>query len=255
MITHNKPNPNVIPGFYEPNIYEYNIFTLPPSNEEYQYFENVIHPSHVKELIKMFKESNTYENVSIHGLKDVNIGIGSKRTTMWSPELVDIFNKYYLKFLNKFKVTNEYSRTDSWQGLEYTKHRNMYWELQCFSPMFRFMSYLDGGEHYAHYDAAYIYPDNRYRTLSSVVIYLTTNDSGCTRFINDHQDHIIQKERKNDDFSNRVDEKDVLKRFYPKSGSILVFDHRVCHDVETFIPKTPDEERIIIRTDLIYKLV
>jgi hypothetical protein len=254
MLIHAKPNGDNIAGFYEPNKNLVAGIATKNSDAEYQYFENIIDPLTVSELKDLFYNANVSEDVSIHGMKDLSIGIGSKRTTMWSEELANSFTKEFGSLFSKRKNVHHWSRTDFWQQLKAGENTYV-WEFVGFSPMFRFMKYVDGGEHYAHYDAAYIYDDPTYRTLSSVVIYLTTNNTGETRFIIDNQDHIKQKDRINDDWTRRTELNEVYKSFKPVEGSMLVFDHRVCHDVSQFIPEKEGEERIIIRTDLIYKLV
>lgn len=259
MIRHKKPSADKVAGLHIPSETESTYLSLIPERNfdaEYQYFENVIDPNSVKELLQYFNSIKTSEDVSIHGVKDLSVGIGSKRSTVWSTELAEAFTKQFRSLFGFDRITNDYTRTDCWQNIpeEYSTD-DLRWEFIGFSPMFRFMSYLNGGEHYAHYDSSYIYDDPQYRTLSSVVIYLTTNKSGATRFIYDNQDSKIQSERKTNDWKEKTRPELVYKEFYPVSGSMLTFDHRICHDVSQFIPQKENEKRIIIRTDLIYKLV
>jgi hypothetical protein len=114
------------------------------------------------------------------------------------------------------------------------------------------MRYSAGGQHYGHYDAAYFYPDNQHRTLLSLVIYLSTHThSGATRFLEDHQQHVPVWDRDHTDWTVEAGEEEVIARIYPEKGSILVFPHRQCHDVQAF---AGPGERIIIRGDIIFKL-
>ena len=115
------------------------------------------------------------------------------------------------------------------------------------------MKYESGGQHYAHYDAGFIYPDDKYRTLQSIVIYLTTNVAGgSTRFIQDGQSTVPMRERKTEDWLREVEPNEVITSVYPKKGNILFFDHRLCHDVEKYFGNGP---RIIVRGDIIYQAI
>jgi hypothetical protein len=137
--------------------------------------------------------------------------------------------------------------TDWWQG---DKLRTI-WYPVGFSPMLRFMRYDSGGQHYAHYDAGFIYPNDNYRTLQSVVIYLTTNtDGGATRFIEDNQMHLPVWERNHQDWTREVQPSEVLYSSQPQMGKMLIFDHRLCHDVEMYRGNDP---RIIIRGDIVFQ--
>ena len=119
--------------------------------------------------------------------------------------------------------------------------------------MLRFMRYDEDSEHYAHYDAGYFYPDNLYRTLKSMVIYLTTNQQGSTRFIKDNQSNIRVQERSHEDWSRRVLSDEVLFESYPEQGKVMLFNHRMCHDVQQFHRTGDEKYRIIIRGDVIYE--
>jgi len=144
---------------------------------------------------------------------------------------------------------NNFSSTDWWQG---DKNRKL-WKPKLASPMMRFMRYEKSGQHYAHYDAGYIYKNDNYRTLMSYVIYLTDcKEGGSTRFIQDNQQDIPIWEREHGDWTKEASIDDVIYSVKPKKGSILLFDHRICHDVEQYMGNTP---RIIIRGDIIFEAV
>jgi ectoine hydroxylase-related dioxygenase (phytanoyl-CoA dioxygenase family) len=116
----------------------------------------------------------------------------------------------------------------------------------------RFMRYPPGGRHLCHYDAAFDYGDGR-RTLMSVVFYLSdAADSGATRFVRDGQETLPTAQRRFDDWSRDTRADEVILRVLPRAGSALVFDHRICHDVERW--EGPGD-RIIIRADVVYEQV
>ena len=131
---------------------------------------NVFSKDDCNKLINLMMQSPNFESVSIQGRKDIpDARIGSIRTTVWSPELAEKFyKKMYYMFEPRF--TNEFTATDWWQG---NKERKA-WLPNGVSPMLRMMRYEKSGQHYAHYDAAFIYPEDRFRTLMSFVVYLTT---------------------------------------------------------------------------------
>lgn len=255
IISSEKPNPNSLPGFWEPEVE-----LIPNFNTKREYLKGVdaqiIHgalSNYECELLLMFMmKSPNFEGVSVQGRKDVvDDRIGSLRTSIWSQALAE---SLFLKIKNYLEPTlyaSTYMATDWWQG----KTKRYRWDLVGMSPLLRFMKYEKGGEHYAHYDAGYIYKDDNVRTLKSVVIYLTTceeDKGGATRFIKDEQENIPIWDRNHLDWTREVLNKEVIASSRPMAGNILIFNHRECHDVEQYLGDTP---RIIIRTDLIYQSI
>lgn len=202
-------------------------------------------------LINFMESSPTFENVSIQGRKDiVDDRVGSKRTTVFSTELAKRLKPIFDSNIDNLNC-NIFTPTDWWQVDANTMFDNNYdWNYLGISPMLRFMQYEKHGQHYAHYDAGYIYPNNNYRTLLSFVIYLTTNTSGATRFIEDNQSDKAIWFRDHNDWTREALESEVIASSQPIRGNILVFPHRMCHDVEQYVG---DEPRIIIRGDVIFK--
>lgn len=208
-------------------------------------------------LNQFFSTSNNWMDVSVQGMTNekYNDKLGSIRTTLFNPnlskQLFDIvIESLYGKPILGYMTTSDYSSTDCWQ---YPYHNK--WELYGFSPMLRYMIYKSGGQHYAHYDAGFMYKDTPYRTLKSFVLYLSTNNTGATRFIEDNQRHLKTFERNHNDWSREVirGEDKILYESLPVKGDLLIFDHRICHDVAEFLPDDEHDKRIIIRGDLIYK--
>ena len=251
-----KPDIANLPGGWEPeeeilpNLDRLKKIKLP--NSQAWVVQGGLSTEQCDQLIEFMKQSPRLESVSIQGRKDIpDSRIGSNRTTVFSQELANRIFKNFKEFIPSAFVTSKLTPTDFWQ--QNSGHEYYGWRLIGMSPMLRFMKYLDGGEHYAHYDAGYIYEDPRQRTLKSVVIYLTTNKTGATRFIEDNQSKIPTEQRVHEDWIRRVEDNEVIYANLPVKGDILIFDHRFCHDVQQFIPQPGiDEERIIIRGDLIY---
>jgi len=250
MLVHTKPDLSKLPGGWDLN------FNVPLKTDSKQIVKNTISDSifvlnhaldseEIETLKSIFLNSGIEHPVSVQGRMDFpDDRKGSVRATAWS-ELIS--NQLWQKLQSFFepKTMNDYSETDWWQQGKYKNYKAV-----GISPMLRFMKYQKDGEHFAHYDAAFIYPNARYRTLMSMVIYLTSHEkSGATRFIEDGQKHLKTWERDHEDWLRPVENHEIKLEIYPKAGNILFFDHRICHDVMKF--EGPGD-RIIIRGDVIY---
>jgi len=211
---------------------------------------NVLTPDECSRLIDLFQSSHIAAPVSIQGRQDYpDNRMGSVRATAWCEDLATKLWTKMKDFVPVGKnIANDYTSTDWWQG----ENGGRSWKTIGITPMLRFMRYENGGQHYAHYDAGYIYKDDRYRTLMSFVLYLTTNtDGGATRFIKDDaMTNIPVYHRTHEDWIREVKPEEVLAANYPIQGDILFFDHRICHDVESYHGNGP---RIIIRGDILFQ--
>jgi len=193
------------------------------------------------------------EGVSIQGMMNpVPENVGSHRITMFNRSLAKELERLFKHVdFKKERVMSDFDSTDFWQG---DKNRRN-WKFTGVSPMLRTMVYLSGGQHFTHYDAGFEYENDNYRTLMSFVLYLTTNESGATRIIDDKQGHLPVWERDHSDWTREAREDEVLFESYPKAGSLLIFDHRIAHCVQKFEPKENGERRQIVRGDLIFEAV
>lgn len=212
-------------------------------------YEDAISACTIQSLKTFFPKIGSYSPVSVQGMADINdCGIGSQRITAFMPNLARYVSSR-LSFIDKTIVANDFTPTDWHQG-----NLGREWEFVGISPMLRFMKYTEGGKHFPHYDAGYIYPspNDEYRTLYSFILYLTTNDSGATRFISDGQETTMIQARNHDDWTREANDDEVFYKVLPKAGRLVVFPHRLCHDVEEFTDK--NSERIIIRGDVLFKL-
>jgi NAD+ synthetase len=189
------------------------------------------------------------EPVGVTGVRD-SYGIGSVRATAWAPALARAMWMRLrpavpsVRFLDS-RCPSEGFATDLREG-----HRS--WRAVGLSPVLRFMRYDAGGKHLCHYDAGFDYGDGR-RTLLSVVFYLSDAPrSGATRFVRDGQDALAMRERDFSDWSRETREDEVIARVHPARGDVLVFDHRLCHDVEEWKGPGP---RVIVRADVVYEAI
>lgn len=213
--------------------------------------DHFLNDNEINNLINYMNLAPKLEPVGINGFMDNIENVGSNRVTMWAEQLSkEVWKKLDESETLSLRTLNSKSPTDWWQGDKFRKR----WQPHSVSPMMRFMKYEKGGEHYAHYDAGFIYPNDNYRTLMSYVIYLTDaeeDEGGSTRFIKDNQENIPVWDRNHDDWTRRTYEEEVDIKVTPKKGRILLFDHRLCHDVEPYL----GDNRIIIRGDVIFKNV
>ena len=264
MLQQTKPDLAKIPGGWEPKAeLGWKLEDAAPRpmpqwskilmNDEAYLMENVLEPVNCKKLVKLFEDSHIEAPVGIQGKMNTSNPdeVGSKRATAWSEYLADQLWKRMRYLMPQNKVCTDFTSTDWWQG----DRERCLWRPCGISPLLRFMRYQNGGQHFAHYDAGFIYPDDNYRTLMSFVLYLSDaepSDGGSTRFIMDGKKTQPVWERNHDDWDRPVNPSEVITEVHPKQGNILFFDHRLCHDVEPYHGENP---RIIVRGDIIFTAV
>lgn len=208
----------------------------------------------VSSILNRFQSNKTLHPVGVQGLSDLSEkdSIGSLRQTVHDKCLSQFMTQvlWNCPSLNISPVVlDEYSPVD-WQSQNPDKLN--YWIPLHVSPVFRYMEYEEGGEHYTHYDAPYVDKENPLiRTLQSGVLYLTDNDV-YTRFIEDFQDTLTLSERDLSDWKFPAQNNLVNFAVKSEAGKVLVFPHQLAHDVS----KHPGgEKRIIIRFDIFYQAV
>ncbi|HVF17547.1 MAG TPA: NAD(+) synthase, partial [Steroidobacteraceae bacterium] len=196
-------------------------------------------------LCESMKAAAMEAPVGISGYSSTENGeTGSWRATGWSVDLAAALYERLRPALPCVRFLDDHSFTDA--------HGQRAWRIVGLSPLLRFMRYPPGGRHLCHYDAAYDYGDGR-RTLLSVVFYLTDAEmSGATRFVRDGQEALPTAKRCFDDWTRDTRPDEVTARVVPRVGSVLVFDHRLCHDVERW---DGPGDRIIIRADVVYEAI
>lgn len=211
------------------------------------FVDDILTPEACQRISAYYQTQGSFAPVSIQGRQDiVDDTVGSNRITCWDMRFADQMWEA-LKDVLPTRTMLDTTATDWWQ---HGKHRE--WEPIGVSPMVRYMKYTNGGQHYAHYDAGFIYPESEYRTLMSGVLYLTTNDTGATCIIDDKQATLPIWKRNLQDWVAPTPSEQVLMQFKPVKGSLLLFDHRICHNVSEFIGNHADEVRIIIRLDILF---
>ena len=123
------------------------------------------------------------------------------------------------------------------------------WEPIGINPLIRFIKYEKGNFLIPHYDAPYI-QDPFHKTLSTLIIHLTDNNSGSTDFIKDPQKNINIYERDYSDWASMPKKESIEKSIKPNKGSALIFNHRTLHSSSILKIGT----KIILRTDILYRV-
>lgn len=205
-------------------------------------------------LIAMFNTFNAkdFYDVGATGVADDQYSgaKGSKRVTNYDISFANYLTNLLSGHLPGVVTLNEFSNVD-WQSDNPEKYT--VWALEGVSPVFRYMEYTKGSEHFPHYDAPHkSKSDPLTRTLLSGVLYLTTNKSGATGFILDGQESIPFSERNLGDWDRQATRPEIESWQLPNKGSIITFPHQTCH---TVFPLLEDDTRIIIRFDVFYTAI
>lgn len=200
----------------------------------------------IKNYFNSFSKDKFY-NVGLNGLPN-NKEIGSKRITIYNPELAKYLNQKLL-----FKIP--YRKVDKFTSVDHGSKFTGVFKPIGISPLFRYMIYNPKSSgHNPHYDSPYVLlndENNNVRTLFSGVIYLTTHtNTGATVLINDGQDNLEFSNRNTSDWDNSDYQELENNRYLPNAGNVLLFDHQICHAVE---PNNSNTQRIIIRFDVFFE--
>jgi hypothetical protein len=170
--------------------------------------------------------------------------IGNYRLSNWNPGLARRLWERLQGFYADRTLCDAFSPTDH--------NGHPVWRPVGVSPLFRYIRYAEGGKLVAHYDETFVQSDTL-RTLDTMVIYLTDNEHGATRFINDEQVGRPIADYDFRDWDRSGNEDEVALRIPPRDGNALIFPHRMLHDSEPL--QAGDPEKIIIRTDILFEKV
>ena len=217
------------------NILENNIFLI----------ENIFHK---KEILNILNRVNMFKPVSVglNGiLKDYKEGdyIGSYRRSLFNENYSNIVWNRIKNLFDPVYNFNEFSCVD-WDNYNT-------WKPIGINPLWRFIEYKKSGSLIPHYDAPYIQNDN-IRSLFTIVIYLTNNKEGTTRFLKDNSINLPYNKRNYDDKEKVANKNDIIIDVEGISGNALVFPHRILHDCGQLLN---ENYKHIIRTDIMFEKV
>ena len=216
----------------------------PINQESFLKISNLM-PQGIAALLRMVLQTHQWLAVGLDGFADKPVEqVGNYRLSNYNQALADVLWSRVKPLMPSLRVMDAHTPTDH--------NGHAMWKPVGVSPLFRFIRYKEGGQLVAHYDATYAESDTR-RTLMSMVIYLTKNDRGATRFLKDPQAGKRMDEMDFSDWDRAGDEDEVILRSNPEIGTAIIFDHRMLHDGEPL--DDGDPEKIIIRTDIMFERV
>lgn len=204
---------------------------------------NNLVPTPIAALMRMILQTHNWLAVGLDGVANKPVEqIGNYRLSNYNEELAEVLWRRIKPILPLYRVMDAHTPTD---------HDNITrWRPVGVSPLFRYIRYAEGGQLVAHYDATYKDSATR-RTLMSLVIYLTNNERGATRFLKDPQAGKRMDEMDFQDWDRAGNDDEVILRIKPAIGDAIIFDHRMLHDGEPLAAGDP--EKIIIRTDIMFE--
>jgi len=250
-----RPPPGVLLGEWDPPPLELDPVSGVPAGEPLAAgglalrVPALLSPADGARLEGAFRAAGGAERVGEQGTPG-SAGQGSERRTAWAPELASALWQRLRPCVPSVRFLDAFSATDAFATASRRGYRS--WRAVGLSPILRFMRYEPGGAHAPHYDAGHDYGDGR-RTLLSVIVFLTdAAGSGATRFIADGQGAVPIAARVFADWSRTPRPDEVLARCEPRAGDALVFDHRLCHDVERW---DGPGARVSVRADVVYEAV
>lgn len=202
----------------------------------------------IQKIIRHFSSAGEMYDVGKQGL-NTDDGYGSKRISSFDVGFAEYLNGLLKDKIPRYIDWNENNSFDN-------KVEKTTFVYQGISPFFRYMEYSSDGEHFPHYDAPFVL-DGEIQTVLSGVLYLSTNaidEGGQTVFVDDVKNQgKVFKDRDTSDWVRNFTPAEKIVGYTPKAGNVLLFPHQMCHAVSPFLPKNPDDKRIIIRFDVYYK--
>jgi hypothetical protein len=168
--------------------------------------------------------------------------IGSYRASSFNEAWADLLWKRIFPLVNDQRTSHLFDALDI--------QRACTCRAQGVNPLFRYIYYPPAtGRLIAHYDESYA-QDEHHRTLMTLIVYLTSNHEGSTRFIKDDQHQLPKDQRDWKDWTTNANASDVLLESYPQEGTALLFDHRLLHDSLPLV----QESKLVLRTDIMFHL-
>jgi hypothetical protein len=229
--------------------------------------QNAITAESAQNIIDQFEARPKYA-VSVSGYPD-DEKVGSQRANAWATDLAEVLNPLFSHAADLPNFSGDgRSLHYGWDtGDRNTppidapfSTENTDYSLIGTTPWMRFMKYSSNESktprHVPHFDAPYFCKEEQYITLYSWVLYLNDlkeGDGGRLQFIDDGYTNIHEQDRPTEAFSDwreMADPGNVIYSLAPKRGTLIIFPHWVCHQVENFV----GDVRYMIRGDVAYSI-
>lgn len=231
-------------------IFQSNVIPVAGEVKTYGQIKTIDHLITEQEAEMFFEvfSSSSKLNANVHGrLDEMNTeNTGSERVSWYNVQLADMIFQRLNGIVEQLVVSDNHAIPGE---------DNAIYRAVGINPLMRFISYNSGGMLVPHFDYPFV-KDENVLSLWTVVIYLTDNKSGATRFIDEGN---IQRGKNLEDSSYEeakafnltcIDDDFILKN-YPKRLSAAIFPHYMLHDCEEVI----GEHKLIIRTDVMYEKI
>lgn len=221
-----------------------------PNKQNYTDNIVVIHDNQAPNLYANTKTKliNTFKNLEkLNLLNHVDV------TGFKSAQTKNTIEKGSVRFSTKSKILADYLTNCIEQSnlKELIIKDNQYYEFVKVSQYFRVMKYTDGSTHYPHYDSDFCSTSEQdYQNLYSIVLYLTTNETGELAFIDDNASKYSKECAGNhSDWNRQAFDEEIFLKLKPDLN-MVIFPHNLCHSVLPFHGK---QVRLICRGDLMFK--
>jgi NAD+ synthetase len=210
-------------------------------HEDIVLFKNLLDKDVLDSLVTLFnKEQKNTVYTNENGRITTGENVYSKRSSLYNVKL----SMYIWKQLKQ-------NIKPLYKALEPNTEWNLneIWKPIGINPLFRYIYYENNGFLVPHYDGSVNMNENN-KTLYSLILYLSNNKTGKTRFYQDTQKSLWNKDL--NDKPKDIEKK--LKTIFtitPNYGDILLFPHHILHDSEDLIM----ENKLIMRSDIVFEKI
>lgn len=169
--------------------------------------------------------------------------INSLSPNMWTPAKLDdkdasvdltIRNHGRQIIRDELLATELFDLLKEWLPKKQVDSSGRVWNLREVNPMMRYLRYKPEEFFAPHYDGPTVLAGSTIQSFITLQLYLTDNPyDGATCFLPDELAPDLSP-----------------LRIFPRSGSILLFEHDLLHQGETI----KEGEKVTVRTDILYEL-
>lgn len=176
--------------------------------------DNALSDDFIHQFVE-FSHNAQFIHTDMHGQNTNDYANGSERFYVYDINMSHLLHEAALPYMQKLVERNE-----------------QYYKICGVNPYMRFLKYSQGASLLPHYDGSFQYNDSC-KNLFTVLVYMSDNDSGATRFIKERDD-VAKEVNLFNDWSTPAQTTDVLLSTLPKKGRMVIFDNRLLHDSQYF---------------------